>query len=448
MDINTLMHIYYPSDLATIRYHLTTCGSSGRLGPTSDQQCIDYHRNQDTSIARDRLILQQPESPFFRGAQLIKLPRSTVYNLTIAGASGGRGLCSPVYGRGVIIKAQMMIDVSFKMLVLVGQRGKGPCEFLEPPNDSVCLLLTHDNATQCNETWWNYLHSIAGYSDGLDVYQHAGGGGGGGGSMIRLENEEGLQVFPFLMAGGGGGGAAVLDTNSIDTIDFTYTENASQSEIYREFIDGKREIFDPVLSERQNQRGFVAPSLTDDRTAGAGGGYVSGIDDGKRVDGSQFVFEDAFGEGGTDCGTSSLVPTTFTPEVGGFGAGGGGCGGGGGGGGQTGGAIVGSGNLIPGGGGYSFIQNVSNLKMIGYDWNENGDGYVDIVATDCGCVGECVVYEEEYQFECLCPNNTQLAPDLSDCYHSELNVHLNKTLFNRTEITCTVTAQAHICTYS
>ena len=420
MAINTLMH--YTTDLATIRYHLTTCGSSGRLGSTGDQQCIDYYRDQNTPIARDGLILQQPESLFFRGAQLIKLPRNTVYNVTIAGASGGRGLCSPVYGRGVVINAQMMIEASFNMLVLVGQKGEGPCEFLNPPSDSVCSLLNDVvNATKCNETWWNYIHGVAGYTDGLDVYQHTGGGGGGGGSMIRLENEEGLQVFPFLMAGGGGGGAAVLDTNSINTINFTYTENALQSEKYQEFIDGKRKIFDPVLSERQNQRGFVAPSLTDDRTAGAGGGYVSGFDDARRVDGSQFVFEDAFGEGGTDCGTSSLVPTTFTAEVGGFGAGGGGCGGGGGGGGQTGGAIIGSGNLIPGGGGYSFIQDSSKLKVIEYGWNKNGDGYVDIVPADCGCVGECIIYEEEDQFECLCPNYTQLAPDLSDCYHGELS---------------------------
>ena len=78
---------------------------------------------------------------------------------------------------------------------------------------------------------------------------------------------------------------------------------------------------------------------------------------------------------------------------------------------------------------------------------------------DCGCAGECVVYEEEDRFECLCsnytptfsdcdrsdsdcfyfnedryndyysddgvclcPNDTRLAPDLRDCYHSENNL--------------------------
>ena len=76
-----------------------------------------------------------------------------------------------------------------------------------------------------------------------------------------------------------------------------------------------------------------------------------------------------------------------------------------------------------------------------------------IVTGDCGCAGECVVYEEEGRFECLCsnytptssdcdrdrsdsdcfydysgdgvcvcPNDTRLAPDLRDCYHSENNL--------------------------
>jgi hypothetical protein len=53
---------------------------------------------------------------------------------------------------------------------------------------------------------------------------------------------------------------------------------------------------------------------------------------------------------------------------------------------------------------------------MGYWWNYNGDGYVDIVAADCGCVYGCLVHERQDQFECLCPSSTLLAPDLNDCY--------------------------------
>ena len=347
----------------------------------------------------------------------MKVPRTTTYNLTVAGASGGLGLCSSVRGRGVVIRAQAELDKSFGMLVLVGQRGMGPCEFTEPPLDSPCSSLPVTNPEQCNETWWNYLLAIAGYEDGEDVYRHIGGGGGGGASMIRLESEGGLQVFPLIVAGGGGGGAAVLDFAFVDSVNFTSPINAMQEEVYQAFVDGNRESFDPLLSERRDQRGYVAPDLADQRTAGPGGGYVGEFDESRRVDGSQLIFEEAFGEGGIDCGTSFLVPITFTGEVGGFGAGGGGCGGGGGGGGQTGGAIVGAGNVAPGGGGYSFVQ--LSATVTGYDWNNMGDGFVEIVAADCGCVYECLVYEAEDQFQCVCPDFAELAPDLNDCYYGK-----------------------------
>ena len=403
------------TDLAEIRYHLTTCGSSGRTGPTNDRQCIDYYQQINSTVARDNLILEQT-TPNFRGGQLIQIPRTAVYNVTVAGATGGRGLCSPLRGRGLVIQAQADFMEGLRMLVLVGQVGQGPCDLV--PVNSVCHDLPVDNATQCNETWWNYLLGIAGDSAGMDVYMHTGGGGGGGTSMIRLENEGGLQVFPYIVAGGGGGGAAVLDLDFINDVNFSRSENATLTEIYREFIDAKAEDSDSVLSNRRAEQGFVVPS--EGRTAGAGGGYLSGADDIRRVDGSQLILEEAFAEGGTDCAVSSLVPTLFTAEIGGFGGGGGGCGGGGGGGGHTGGAIVGAGNFVPGGGGYSFKDGGSRRpRILELSLNDEGNGYVDIVAADCGCVYECVVYEEEDQFECLCPNNTQLAPDLSDCYTGE-----------------------------
>ena len=64
----------------------------------------------------------------------------------------------------------------------------------------------------------------------------------------------------------------------------------------------------------------------------------------------------------------------------------------------------------------SYQNHDNNTK----DDNNTEDDNGIKTAADCGCVYECVVYEEEDQFECLCPNNTQLAPDLSDCYYSEL----------------------------
>ena len=359
--------------------------------------------------------------PNFRGGQLVKIPRTATYNLTVAGASGGSGLCSSVIGRGIVIRAQAVLDEKFEMLVLVGQRGMGPCDFKELLIDSICTDLpsANENPAQCNQTWWNYLESIGGRVAGFDVYRHTGGGGGGGASMIRLPNDGGLQIFPLIVAGGGGGGAAVLDLSVLDTVQFTRPgTNASKEEIYQAYVDGKITESDPFLSSARGGIGFIAQEAAVERSAGAGGGYVSESES-RRVDGSALIFEEAFAEGGTDCATSTLIPTSLTGEVGGFGAGGGGCGGGGGGGGHTGGAILGAGNLIPGGGGYSFLQNSSlnPVKLLSYSWNDAGDGYVEFVAADCGCAYECRVYEDKDKFECLCPELSRLAPDLSDCYH-------------------------------
>ena len=407
--------VLYTLDLKEIRYHFTTCGSDGRTGP-SYSQCIDHYQNSLNGLGEgtEELILEQT-SPNFEGGQLFRIPRAGLYNVTVAGAAGGRGLCSPLFGHGRVVTAQAEFSEGHRMLILVGQKGRAPCDF--DPDESFCPFVT-ENATECNETWWNFLQSIDSPLQQRDIYVHRGGGGGGGASMIRLENEGGIQIFPFIVAGGGGGGASVLDLNFVNNVNFTHSENATLTEIYQEYVDGKIEEYDPVLSEHRTERGFVIN--TNNRTAGAGGGYLNGNDESRRVDGSALIQEDAFAEGGRECVVTSLVPTYFTSEVGGFGSGGGGCGGGGGGGGHTGGVVVGISNTIPGGGGHSFVSGGSTgPRIMGYSLNNESDGYVDIVAADCGCVYECVLYEEDDQFECLCPNNTQLAPDLSDCYYSE-----------------------------
>ena len=78
---------------------------------------------------------------------------------------------------------------------------------------------------------------------------------------------------------------------------------------------------------------------------------------------------------------------------------------------------------IPGSGGDAGVFNhtvfpIARFIPTEYDQND-GDGYVEIVASNCGCDGECVVYTEERQFECLCPNDTILAENGRSCYQGE-----------------------------
>ena len=96
------------------------------------------------------------------------------------------------------------------------------------------------------------------------------------------------------------------------------------------------------------------------------------------------------------------------------------------GGGYTGGHVVLSSNTITGGGGDVGIFNLTELplvRMLGRNHND-GDGYVEIVSSNCECAGQCVVYPEEKQFECLCPNDTLLAEDERNCYQGEVSIIL------------------------
>ena len=87
---------------------------------------------------------------------------------------------------------------------------------------------------------------------------------------------------------------------------------------------------------------------------------------------------------------------------------------------------------VPGGGGYSFIGNsiTTSFRVCtigdGHLNRERDNGFVEIVLANCGCVHDCLVNLTEDQFECLCPNNTMLAPDLSDCFVGELCYNLRK----------------------
>ena len=77
-------------------------------------------------------------------------------------------------------------------------------------------------------------------------------------------------------------------------------------------------------------------------------------------------------------------------------------------------------NFIPGSGGDVVAFNHTELPIVDGTFIQfhlnDADGFVEIVSSNCGCAGQCVVYREEGEFECTCPNGTLLADDGSSCY--------------------------------
>ena len=392
------------------------------MGP-SYQECVDYYTSISSPIIRDNVLTDAYSSTFI-SSQSFRAPRATPYNVTIAGAAGGRGLCNSEYGRGLVHYTQIIIlDASVDLLIVVGQRGLGPCETGEPdPGHMLCQNPPQDleDSTNCNESYHQWLQTLSS-TDAERTLTFSGGAGGGGASFIGYRPFADVRLIG--VSGGGGGSSSLLDYSVIrDLLPQLNTSSEKDSVLYTEQLNARPMKTDTSLSHPEGVRGYKIES--DVVTAGAGGGAFGSVDYPiSQEDGKAIGLEEDFAIGGTHCLRSDLsnIPLQLREADGGFGGGGGGCGGGGGGGGYTGGSVIGDINTAPGGGGHSFSRATQSDNVIpgSYTYNTEEDGYMDIVARDCGCVYKCVVYEQEDQFECLCPNNTQLAPDLSDCYYSE-----------------------------
>jgi hypothetical protein len=405
-------------DLSNIRYHFTTCGSTGFDGPSFDQ-CELYYQQAMSPIAMDGVLFQFDEDNF-RGGQGFKIPREDVYNVTIAGAAGGRGLCNIHFGRGYKFQFQIRLTPDYELLVMVGQKGRSPCD--DPSEHPLCgnPPTNEETAALCNQTWYNN-------SSASIVYSLTGGGGGGGASMLRARNVENgdTMIFsnPIAVAGGGGGTSAILDYAAAVNLIRNRTNEPNIRELdlsYQYHIDARRSHATDIVGGRNGSRGYKPP-VDISIVPGAGGGWstflLSSDTDGKSISQPQ-----NFAEGGLDCGRF-LSDLQFFGEInGGFGGGGGECGGGGGGGGYTGGAVLDIQNYIPGGGGHSIAFTSPNVPVFNYQsisYNGDDDGYVDIVPANCNCTGYCSVNETEGTFECFCPNDTQPALDGFDCFKGE-----------------------------
>ena len=420
--------IHFP-DLADIRYKFSSCGTTGRSGP-SFSTCQMFYGNINSPIARQNLLFEF-ENREYEGAQGFHVPKNGVYNITVAAAGGGRGICNSEYGgHGYQKTVQVELSTDFELLILVGQRGTGSCDIIPQSEQAYDLFCreppaTSTDAVACNETWYNFTRE-----SNFDhvFYEAFGGGAGGGGSLVRARKKDTkiFDSFPIVIVGGGGGSASVLDYDAVEgTSAITFLPNKVLS--YRTFINGKSRSYGTGATFSEiGVRG--TRSSSSNTVAGAGGGYQVGFLPSINEDGRALGRAQNFAEGGLDCSESFIATGHIFPYsgvYGGFGGGGGACGGGGGGGGYTGGAILDAGLTNPGGGGYSYVGDFGTSFSVhevdsGHLSERHDDGFVEIILANCGCVHRCLVNSTEDTFKCLCPNDTLLAPDLSDCYASEL----------------------------
>ena len=178
---------------------------------------MDYYSSNGSPVAD--ALSADPEQRGFLGGQGFIFPATGWYNVTVAGASGGRGLCNPWRGLGAVFRGQMFIEKGMNdtVMVVVGQRGLGPCDV--NPRHILCSSAPKNGteADTCYQQW-----SMGGGVANATAYE--GGTGGGGASMIWTQDSNGhftIGTPPFMIVGGGGGSSLEI---SIDNM--TLSSNA------------------------------------------------------------------------------------------------------------------------------------------------------------------------------------------------------------------------------
>ena len=331
-----------------------------------------------------------------RGSQIFVVPRSGNYTVTIAGASGGHGVCSNYSGLGVIARETVQFRRGEILRILVGQQGISACDGHQ--DNDFCEIFM--NVSEHCETLWNTVNNNL-LTDSLYLYD--GGGGGGGASLLEYNN---LSFNPIVIAPGGGGAGAIYNISTLKSLSNSSHDDADALEVlYQKYTYGHAfENYSKEVSGTIGTRVFH-------NSAGPGAGYFPNSLISLTSDPDALALH---GFGGEDCSQSIRVifveTFPFPDSHGGFGGGGGGCDGGGGGGGYTGGSILFVKSAIAGEGGYSWPDPPWPLK--GYN---DGDGYVELFLESCGCTYNCIIYNQS-SFECSCPSDTLLALNGFDCY--------------------------------
>ena len=350
-------------------------------------ECTDYYCNYGSSLCDHIFITVN-----LRGSQFFTIPRSGNYTVTIAGASGGHGVCSNYSGLGVIARETVYFRRGEILRILVGQQGTSACD----GHQDVEICQISNDTEACDNLWTTVYRNI---EYGL-YYFFDGGGGGGGASLLQVVGND-ITTYSSLqgvIAPGGGGAGALYDvTTFLRLLNITYNDSNALETLYQNYTNAH--AFETFSESADGKRG----AQFNINSAGAGAGFMSTL----LLDATALIVT---GFGGIDCNEGTIRPTLFPDTHGGFGGGGGGCDGGGGGGGYTGGSIIAKGAALAGEGGYSWPD--PPWPLIGYN---DGDGYVELFLESCGCTYNCII-DDQSSFECSCPSDTILALNGFDCY--------------------------------
>lgn len=353
---------------------VTTCGATGRTGPTVEQCAEENNRTEIELIVPSSS--QDATAFHLNGVQRWTAPRGGYYTLIGAGARGGRGSGGMGSTLGTLVRGIIELEKGEQLYFMVGQPGTDAC----PKNLGL-------RADSCQTSGQNHAPSLSGIASIVREVKNIkikdGGGGGGGATYIFTLKRNGEQRPILIAAGGGGLGLG-------------------------QFIDnGLQHGRGPAPPGRYPASGVVLSG----EAGGPGGGWNGSASNGSGQRTAAGMSLVRGGEGGIGCGSGNQ-----SHGNGGFGGGGGGCltGGGGGGyiGGDTGHRESGNGE-----GGYSYVSR--ELTHVHFRPGINhGPGEVFIVPaiSGCDCDFRCVALNQYLsETKCLCPPGWLLSNDSRSC---------------------------------
>ncbi|XP_058283503.1 leukocyte tyrosine kinase receptor isoform X4 [Hylobates moloch] len=168
----------------------STCGASGRHGPTQTQ-C-------DGAYAGTSVVVTVGAAGQLRGVQLWRVPGPGQYLISAYGAAGGKGAKNHLSrAHGVFVSAIFSLGLEESLYILVGQQGEDACPGGSPESQLVCL----------GESRAVEEHAVMDGSEGVPGSRRWAGGGGGGGGATYVFRVRAGELEPLLVAAGGGGRA-------------------------------------------------------------------------------------------------------------------------------------------------------------------------------------------------------------------------------------------------
>ena len=88
------------------------------------QSCVDYYTRNNSRLVEDPFVYLETGS-VYENAQVFNVTRVGLYNITAAGAAGGRGVCNLERGHGLARTVQVELFPPLELLIVVGQQGLG-----------------------------------------------------------------------------------------------------------------------------------------------------------------------------------------------------------------------------------------------------------------------------------------------------------------------------------